>query len=184
MPDKEEPKKARRRAIRYLVYKDRSRNEIICYLKRKRFSANVVDETLTFLENNGYINDRRFALQFGRSRIVNKKVGRLRLEQELRNKGLERQIINETLSSLYEEYNEREVAMVCAKKKLASCSSGESEKDRGRLARFLERKGFPTSIVYQVVTHLVQYVSKNDSPLPSRSPAKNLGKLKFSCNQD
>ena len=98
MPYKEELKKARRRAIRYLVYRDRSRNEIICYLKGKKFSANAVDETLAFLEDNDYVNDQRFALQFGRSRIENKKVGRLRLERELRNKGLDRQLIDETLS--------------------------------------------------------------------------------------
>ena len=177
MPYKEESKKARRRAIRYLVYRDRSRNEIICYLKGKKFSANAVDETLAFLEDNDYVNDQRFALQFGRSRIENKKVGRLRLERELRNKGLERQLIDETLSSLYKEYDEREIAMSCAKKKLSSSSPNDSKKERGRLARFLERKGFPTGIVYQVVTHLIQHVSNNDLASLSRSPGENPKKL-------
>ena len=87
MPYEEESKNARRRAIRYLVYRDRSRNEIIRYLKKKHFSENAVDETLIFLENNEYINDKRFAMQFGRSRIVNKKIGRLRLGIELGDKG-------------------------------------------------------------------------------------------------
>ena len=117
MPYEEESKNARRRAIRYLVYRDRSRNEIIRYLNGKKFSANAVDETLTFLESNDYINDDRFAMQFGRSRIVNKKIGRLRLGLELENKGLERKIIEETLNSLYEEYDEKKIAMSCAKKK-------------------------------------------------------------------
>ena len=90
MPHKEESKNARRRAIRYLVYKDRSRNEIIRYLNGEKFSADAVDETLIFLESNNYINDDRFAMQFGRSRIVNKKIGRLRLGLELGSKGLER----------------------------------------------------------------------------------------------
>ena len=105
MPYEEESKNARRRAIRYLVYRDRSRNEIIRYLNGKKFSADAVNETLIFLESNDYINDDRFAMQFGRSRIVNKKIGRLRLGLELRNKGLARKIIEETLNSLYEEYD-------------------------------------------------------------------------------
>ena len=117
MPYEEESKNARRRAIRYLVYRDRSRNEIIRYLNEKKFSADSVDETLIFLESNDYINDERFAMQFGRSRIVNKKIGRLRLGLELGNKGLERKIIEETLNSLYEEYDEKKIAMSCAKKK-------------------------------------------------------------------
>ena len=62
MPYEEESKNARRRAIRYLVYRDRSRNEIIRYLNGKKFSADAVDETLTFLESNDYINDDRFAI--------------------------------------------------------------------------------------------------------------------------
>ena len=174
MPYEEESKNARRRAIRYLVYRDRSRNEIIRYLNGKKFSADAVDETLTFLESNDYINDDRFAMQFGRSRIVNKKIGRLRLGLELRNKGLERKIIEETLNSLYEEYDEKKIAMSCAKKKLATCTSSNSEKDRRRIAKFLERKGFPSDIIYKVSTQLVPYAPNNDldplSHLPNKSP--------------
>jgi len=174
MPHEEESKNARRRVIRYLVYKDRSRNEIIRYLNGKKFSADAVNETLIFLESNDYINDERFAMQFGRSRIVNKKIGRLRLGLELRGKGLERQIIEETLNSLYEEYDEKKIAMSCAKKKIATYSSSNGEKDRRRIAKFLERKGFPSGIIYKVVTQLVPYASNNDldplSRLPNKSP--------------
>ena len=174
MPYEEESKNARRRAIRYLVYRDRSRNEIIRYLKKKKFSENAVDETLIFLENNEYINDERFAMQFGRSRIVNKKIGRLRLRLELGDKGLERQIIEETLNSLYEEYDEKKIALSCAKKKIATYSSSNSERDRRRIANFLGRKGFPSGIIYEVVTQLVPYASNNDleplSRLPNKSP--------------
>ena len=174
MPHEEESKNARRRAIRYLVYRDRSRNEIIRYLKKKKFSENAVDETLIFLENNEYINDERFAMQFGRSRIVNKKIGRLRLGLELGDKGLERQIIEETLNSLYEEYDEKKIALSCAKKKLATYEPSNSERDHRRIANFLGRKGFPSGIIYEVVTQLVPYASNNDleplSRLPNKSP--------------
>ena len=174
MPYEEESKNARRRAIRYLVYRDRSRNEIIRYLNGKKFSADAVDETLTFLESNDYIDDDRFAMQFGRSRIVNKKIGRLRLGLELRNKGLERKIVEETLNSLYEEYDEKKIAMSCAKKKLATYTSSNNEKDRRRIAKFLERKGFPSDIIYKVSTQLVPYAPNNDldplSHLPNKSP--------------
>ena len=187
MPYKEESKKARSCAIRYLVYRDRSRNEIARYLRGKRFSANAVDETLAFLEDHDYINDPRFALQFGRSRIENTKVGKLRLEQELKNKGIENQIINETVNFLYEEYDERKIAISCAKKKLQSSSTNDIQKERGRLARFLERKGFASSLVYQVVTQLVSRDSKNDlvPSLPSReNQHKKIFSLAAKINQE
>jgi len=162
MPYKEESQKARMCAVRYLAYRDRSRNEIAHYLKGKGFSTSALDETLALLEDNNYINDPRFALKFGRSRIENKKVGKIRLERELKDKGLESQIISKALNSLYEEYDEREIAIVCAKKKLESFSLNDIEKERGRLARFLERKGFSSSLVYQVVTQLIPRASNND----------------------
>ena len=162
MPNKDESKKARRLAIKYLVYRDRSRNEMACYLSEKGFSAGIVDEILSFLLENNYINDERFAMQFGKSRIENKKIGKLLLKQELRIKGIEGQTIENSLYLLYKEYNEKEIAIACAKKKLPSYSSNSTEKVMARLARFLQRKGFPSDIVYEVVTLLIQRVSNND----------------------
>ena len=162
MPNKDESKKARRLAIKYLVYRDRSRNEMACYLSEKGFSAGIVDKILSFLLENNYINDERFAMQFGKSRIENKKIGKLLLKQELRIKGIEGQTIENSLYLLYKEYNEKEIAIACAKKKLPSYSSNSTEKVMARLARFLQRKGFPSDIVYEVVTLLIQSVSNND----------------------
>ena len=116
MPNKDESKKARRLAIKYLVYRDRSRKEMACYLSGKGFSAGIVDEILSFLLKNNYINDERFAMQFGKSRIENKKIGKLLLKQELKIKGIEGQTIENSLYLLYKEYNEKEIAIACGKK--------------------------------------------------------------------
>ena len=184
MPYKEESKKARRCAIQYLAYRDRSRSEIFRYLKGKGFSANAVDETLIFLKDNDYISDPRFALQFGRFRIENKELGKLRLEREFKDKGLENQIIHEVLSSLYKEFDEQEIAMTCAKKKLESLSSNDIKKKRGRLAKFLERKGFVSSHVYQVVTQLIPCVPNNDLGHSLPLTGKRSQRIASSCNQD
>jgi len=139
-----------------------------CYLSGKGFSVKIVDEVLSFLLENNYINDERFAMQFGKSRIENKKIGKLLLKQELKIKGIESQTIENSLYLLYKEYNEKEIAMACAKKKLLSYSSNSTEKVMARLARFLLQKGFPSDIVYEVVTLLIQRVSNNDlSSAPS-----------------
>ena len=173
MPNKDESKKARRLAIKYLVYRDRSRKEMACYLSGKGFSAGIVDEILSFLLENNYINDERFAMHFGKSRIENKKIGKLLLKQELKIKGVESQTIENSLYLLYKEYNEKEIAIACAKKKLPSYSSESTEKVMARLARFLQRKGFSSDIVYEVVTLLIQRVSNND-----------LSSVPYSLNKD
>jgi regulatory protein len=116
MPIKDESKKAHRLAIKYLVYRDRSRKEMTCYLSEKGFSSKIVDGVLSFLIENNYINDQRFAMQFGKSRIENKKIGKILLKQELKIKGIESQTIENSLYLLYKEYNEKEIAIACAKK--------------------------------------------------------------------
>jgi len=64
--------------------------------------------------------------------------------------------------------------MSCAKKKLTTYSSSNSKKDRHRIAKFLERKGFPSGLIYKVVTQLVPYAPNNDldplSRLSNKSP--------------
>ena len=146
--------------------------------------AIVCEIVKEFLEDHDYINDPRFALQFGRSRIENKKVGKLRLERELKAKGLESATISGALNSLYEEFDERKIAMVCAKKKLEASSSNDIKKERGRLAKFLERKGFDSNLVYQVVTQLVPRVSNNDLVYSPPLTAKQHQKTVFLRNQD
>ncbi len=127
-----------------------------------------MDETLIYLEKNDYINDERFALQFGKSRILNKKIGKIRLELELRNKGIKNQIIQETLKALYEKYDEKKIALAYAKKKIANHSLTNIEKDRHRIAKFLERKGFSHNVIYEVITNLEQLIPNHDLDSLSR----------------
>ena len=186
MPNKDESKKARRLAIKYLVYRDRSRKEMVCYLSRKGFSVIIVDEILSFLLENNYINDERFAMQFGKSRIESKKIGELLLKQELKIKGIESQTIKNSLHLLYKKYNEKEIALACAKKKILSYSSNSTEKVMARLARFLQRKGFPRDIVYEVVTLLIERISNNDLssvPCSLNKDAREFYSFKTSIDQ-
>ena len=186
MPIKDESKKAHRLAIKYLVYRDRSRKEMTCYLSEKGFSSEIVDGVLSFLIENNYVNDERFAMQFGKSRIENKKIGKILLKQELKIKGIESQTIENSLYLLYKEYNEKEIAIACAKKKLPSYSSNSTEKVMARLARFLQRKGFPSDIIYEVVTLLIQRVSNNDLssiPCSLNKDTKELYSFKTSIDQ-
>jgi len=142
---------------------------MVYYLRGKKFSENIVNETLIFLENNDYINDERFAIQFGKTRVVSKKIGKLRLGLELTNKGLNKKTIKKALDSLYREYDEKEIAMSCARKKLSTYKPGNSDRNRRRIAQFLERKGFTSNIIYKVVTNLVPCATNNDLD-PTRIP--------------
>lgn len=155
MPNREELKKARSLALRYLSYRDRSRHEIIVYLSQKGFSKSAIEQTMDRLNELGYVNDERFALNWGRYRISKKKYGEHRLRRELQAKGLEPETIDQSLTTLYSETDPKALALSCAKKKLSGLRGLESDKKKRRLAQFLQRQGFSSETVFHTVNQLI-----------------------------
>ncbi len=98
----------------------------------------------------GYVNDHEFAGQWARSRVRLRGFGKRRIEQELRSKGISRDIIHEILADLFQDSPESDIARLEAQKKLKTLTCFEPEVRRRRLAGFLERKGFSSDIIRSV----------------------------------
>jgi len=165
MPDSEELKKAKAVAVRYLSYRDRSEFEITQRLGQKEFAKNIIQETVAWLVQLGYLNDERFALAWSRSRISAKKFGEYRLRKELTAKGLATETIEQTLRIVYSESSEWDLAQACAQKKLSHLKGIDPKSKSRRLAQFLQRKGFASDTVFKTVKKLIPY--KTDHELSS-----------------
>ena len=157
-----EDKKATPVAIRYLSYRDRSCKEVTAHLTQKGFSEISVKKTVSYLTSLGYLNDERLALSWGRLRIDAKKIGLRRLRSELVARGLNKEIVEQALATLFSEVDEWQLALSSARKKLSTMQDVEYEKKRRRLIQFLQRKGFAGDTVIQAVREL--------APYPSHSP--------------
>jgi regulatory protein len=81
--------RARESALRLLSHRARSAAELRRRLERKEVPASVVSETLGWLEERGYVDDRAFAESFVRDRLRLRPRGRAGLIQELRRKGVD-----------------------------------------------------------------------------------------------
>ncbi len=104
-----------------------------------------------------YVDDRKFAAQWAASRARLRGYGRRRIEQELRQKGVNRETIQEALNEAVPFEDERETARKVAEKKLRTMKSLEPEARKRRLAGFLERKGFSSEIVWSIIRTLSSY---------------------------
>lgn len=144
-------KRAKNTAYRYLTIRPRSRKELADKLRDKEFSDQIVDAVLEQVTRLGYLDDGKFAAQWAASRVRSRGFGRRRLEQELRIKGISKDIIKETLITLLEETPEAEIARKEAEKKLRTLTRFEPEVRRRRLAGFLERKGFSSDIIRTIL---------------------------------
>ncbi|MZH02229.1 MAG: regulatory protein RecX [Nitrospinae bacterium] len=151
MPDQEVLKTAKSQAFKHLSYRDRSKKEVAQYLKKKGHTPSVIQTTVQELEKLNYINDQRFAVEWGRWRVEVKRFGRKRLQHELSAKGVSSSIIETALSDLYDSHPEQDLALACANKKLASLHGLEPEKKKRRLAQFLQRRGFSSDIIYETL---------------------------------
>ena len=169
MPDPEAFKKAKNQALKYLSYRDRSKWEITQYLEKKQHSHLVIQQTLEYLENLDYVDDQRFALQWGQFNINKKKLGRNRLYLELLNKGIDRETLENILSTLYENNPEIQLAKECASKKWESLKGVEEDKKKRRLFQHLKRRGFPTDIIYQSLIKLDMEINNQTSSILDKS---------------
>jgi regulatory protein len=149
--EEKELKKAKNYAYRFLSFRPRSSHEVEQKLTEKGFAENVIRSAMADLGRLGYVNDREFAGQWARSRVRLRGFGRRRIDQELRDKGISREIARETLADLFQDSAETDLALREAEKKLKTLSRFEPEVRRRRLAGFLERRGFPAEIIRTVL---------------------------------
>lgn len=149
MPAPEVLKQAKNHALRYLSYRDRSKLEVTQYLEKKEHPQPVIQQALNALIELNYINDQRFALEWGRYKINKQKLGKSRLYVELLNKGIDKEILESTLRILYDNNSETELAEQCVRKKMNSLKGVEEEKKKRRLIQYLKRRGFSADIIYQ-----------------------------------
>ena len=150
-------KEAKSQALRYLAYRDRSAQEVKSQLAKKEFPPPTVTKVMEWLARLNYINDERFAQQWGRYRLESKKCGKYRLKQELLSKGLDSELVEETLSGLYNKIDELELALSCVEKKLPAMKGLDVQKKRRRIAQFLQRRGFSADAVFKTLDRLIPF---------------------------
>lgn len=140
--------KAKSYAFRLLGYRARSKSELRQKLLEKGFSQETIIKLQDFLEEYGLVNDAAFAQSWIRNRCNLKPMGKNRLKQELKFKGITGDIITQELAVLNED-KEYELAFNLAQKKL---SRGVSKPEK--IAPFLERRGFSYPVIKRVMVSL------------------------------
>lgn len=94
------------KALLFLEYGDCSRRRMLEKLKRS-FPAPLCEETVSLLEERGYLDDRRLAERYAENYAVLRSYGPLRIRQELYGKGFSADVIEEVLAP-YQAADHRE----------------------------------------------------------------------------
>lgn len=146
--------KAKGYCYRLLKFRPRSEKEIRERLKRKSFSEEIVAQAVEHLKKLNYINDKEFSLAWANSRIT-KNLGLRRIYFELKQKGIEKTIIDETLSAIKEKYRESQVIDYISKEKFEKMIvKTDPLKAKQRIYAFLLRRGFAPDKVSEALDKL------------------------------
>jgi regulatory protein len=143
------------RAINYLSFRPRSQAEVRRYLRKKETPPDIIEAVLERLQRLDYVNDRSFASFWVENRERFNPRGAQALRNELRMKGVEREVVEEVVDDEQDE----ELALRAASRKAAlllQTPGIDYSTFRNRLGGFLQRRGFSYEIVARVVRALWQ----------------------------
>jgi regulatory protein len=145
--------KAREAALRLLAVRARTRSELVGRLRRRGFDAAVIGTVVDGLQAAGLIDDRAFAELWADERMRLRPVGRRRLSQELRVKGVPPHVADEVLERAYGDNPEHELALRVARARARRSAGGA--KARERLYALLLRRGFTRATAADVVREVM-----------------------------
>jgi regulatory protein len=145
--------KAVEAAIRLLTRRPRSEREIRQRLREKGFDVPAIDAAVERLEGWRYLDDFEFARFWVENRESHKPRGRRLLEQELRQKGIDRELITETIDAA--GLDERAAALELGRSKLRTYSGLEDQTIRRRLGSYLARRGYDFGTVRATLDQLL-----------------------------
>jgi regulatory protein len=133
------------RTLDLIARRPRSAQEIRTYLKGKKLADEDIEQIIIKLESRGYLNDPDFARRWVESRNQVKPTSKRILAQELKQKGLASEIIDDVTS-------EGQVDDLGALKRVIETKQKQSRyQDKSKLMQYLARKGFNYSDIKKVL---------------------------------
>ena len=141
--------------FRYCAYQERSHHEVKTKLFEYALPTAKVDEIVTYLITEGFLNEERYAKAFAGGKFRIMKWGRLKIQKELESSGVSTRNISKGLAEIgHSEYSKTLLSLI--KKKLNQIEDDNVYKKKNKAARFVIGKGYEPELVWQIVNDLVE----------------------------
>lgn len=148
----DEGKEAAGKAMNLLLHKDRTRQELVNRLYRAGFSEQASAEALQYVEQFGYINDRRYAQNY--VMFQKEKKSRKEIVYRLTGLGIEKGLVLQVLEEDGYEGEEAAIKKLVQKKLKGRKITDIEYEDRQKIIAYIARKGFDFALVKKVFSRL------------------------------
>jgi regulatory protein len=152
---KAEFQKTYEKILKFSMFRPRSRYEINSWLKRKKVPEQIWSDLIKKIEHLDLLDDLKFAKWWIDQRNNFKPRSKKLLKLELQQKGIDREIILESLMD--EEIDEVEVASKLLTRKKSLLEKLPDENAKQKLIGFLARKGFD----WETIEAAIERVTKS-----------------------
>lgn len=145
------PKRAKLRSMNLLKSREYTEEQLRRKLQEGFYPEEVIEEAIQYVASYRYIDDMRYAVNYITCYEKNK--GRKRIEQELFDKGVSKEIIEKAWAEWEEnggKQEEQEMIKAVLKKKHYIPSAADS-KERQRMYAYLIRRGYSAEEVRKAI---------------------------------
>jgi regulatory protein len=146
---------ARQKIWKYCAYQERCHQEVKTKLYEYGLHKGDVDEIISDLITQGFLNEERFAKAFAGGKFRMKQWGRVKITHELEARGLTPNCIRAGLKEIDEEEYVRTLEEL-VERKSSSLDEPDSFVLRDKVSRFLIQKGFEAHMVWRVLKEKIR----------------------------
>jgi len=141
------------RALDMLEARARAVTELRRLLIKKGEPPDDVDAAIERLRATGVLDDANFARQLTRSKALGGGHSRRRIQQELAQRGVARDVSDDAIQEVFEEEGVDEQAAIerVARKKLRTLIGADAPVRKRRLYAFLARRGYDADAIARVL---------------------------------
>ncbi len=141
------------KAFHFLSYRPRSEKEIRDKLSMKKAPHEIIERVIASLKEHKFLDDEKYAKWFIENRLRFNPKGQRILKMELKQKGIDREIIDQAIDNLSKDEegevpnNDLESARKHVEKKMPRYKDLEKQEIYQKLGAYLARRGFGWDII-------------------------------------
>ena len=153
MDDKRGFSLAKTTAFRYLKIRERSVFEMREKLALKKIDQAVIDQVVQYLLEKKFLDDVSFARNWIRYRQA-RPFGPQRIRLELKQKGLDEEIIIREMQAAFEQHDQWEEVLEMARRRAVRYQMDEPLKRKKKVFDFLARRGFSLEMIKKAIKNI------------------------------
>ena len=146
---------AKNYAFLLLKFRLRSEQELRSRMKQKKYPPEVISATIDFLKEKSFIDDTIFTRAWLESRLK-RSIGLRRVKNELKLKGVNAALIEQSIAATKGTYLEDEVVADLIRNKARALKGLDAQKAKQRMYAFLIRRGFSPDVIVDNLNQILK----------------------------